>query len=515
MFLKKPIFILLLIVIVALAFKIPAILETQSFWFDEVVSLEIAKKPILDSWQYLKWENNPPLHYWFLHYWVELFGVDEQAIRFSSLLFSTLSVIAIYFLGRLLHSRQAGLFCALLVGFSSFVLFISMDARMYSMLLFFSILSFYFYYKLLYQGKFKYWFLYFIFTLLAFYTHLTAIFIFIIQNIYFVYHYIYQQKNKRLKKWIFSQFLLVLFFLPWLVNFVTSRIGRLDSQAWYFNTQGSGFFLLQMPRAFLFSGDKYPIIELLALLLLATLFIYAFLRFKLSKKQANRLIVDLQFKPNTILALLIFTVPFLIGFILQIWVIKYYIVGGLGLFLIISIGFANLRISNKIKTLLALLIFLFLIPYNINIAQQHKHSWHQVASYVEQIEKPEDTILISAFVYELPFNYYYSGKQEVSAFIPKGLEQDVLLRAIKYNWYPTLDNKNIPDLTGMLQDTQRVVVVNPSKVELIHKANLVLDYFIENNWPLREKEEFGGFIQPTVFIFTNPSYTGQATPSGQ
>ena len=60
---KKPILILILIIFIALAFRIPAVLSSQSFWFDEVISLKIAQKGIANSWQYLKWENNPPLHY--------------------------------------------------------------------------------------------------------------------------------------------------------------------------------------------------------------------------------------------------------------------------------------------------------------------------------------------------------------------------------------------------------------------------------------------------------------------
>ena len=154
---RKPILILILIIFIALAFRIPAVLHSQSFWFDEIVSLEIAQHNIIDSWQYLKWENNPPLHYWFLHWWIELFGESEKALRFSSVLFSLLSIIAIYFLGRKLANKKVGLFASFLLAISSFQIFLSMDARMYPMLLFFAILSCYFFWQILhpFPAKFR------------------------------------------------------------------------------------------------------------------------------------------------------------------------------------------------------------------------------------------------------------------------------------------------------------------------------------------------------------------------
>ncbi|PIR80868.1 hypothetical protein COU24_01605, partial [Candidatus Kuenenbacteria bacterium CG10_big_fil_rev_8_21_14_0_10_39_14] len=90
----------MLIILLALAFKILAVLNEQSFWFDEAVSLSIAKHNITDSWQYLKWENNPPLHYWLLHCWIGIFGETEISVRLSSVLFSILGIIALYFLGK-------------------------------------------------------------------------------------------------------------------------------------------------------------------------------------------------------------------------------------------------------------------------------------------------------------------------------------------------------------------------------------------------------------------------------
>src|SRR3990172_11904105 len=104
---SKNLLLLFLVIILAFAFPLPALLHSQSFWFDEIVSLKIAEKNIVESWQYLQWENTPPLHYWFLHFWVKFFGEKELILRLSSLLFFILDLLLFYLLGRRLTGRHA------------------------------------------------------------------------------------------------------------------------------------------------------------------------------------------------------------------------------------------------------------------------------------------------------------------------------------------------------------------------------------------------------------------------
>ena len=79
-----------------------------------------------------------------------------------------------------------------------------------------------------------------------------------------------------------------------------------------------------------------------------------------------------------------------------------------------------------------------------------------------------------------------------------------LFRSVKYNWYPVLTEKNMPDIGQILEGSNRVLVVNPSVAELIHNSGLVLDWLVNNNWKLVHKEQFGGFIKPSVLIFERP-----------
>ncbi len=502
---RQTAIILTLIILIALAFRLGAVLTPGSFWFDEIISLKIAQHNIVDSWQYLKWENNPPLHYWMLHAWIKLFGASEVALRLSSVLFSLLAIIALYFLGKLLFNKKTGLVTAFLAAVSSFQLFLSSDARMYPMLLLFSSLAAYFLWRWLNQQSLFSWLGYIIFTGLALYTHLTAVYLIVACNLYFLYHYFYL---KRLKpnwlKWLASQIVIGVAFLPWLITFTERSLSMLNSGAWYLHTSGGGFLWLEVPLAFLIIGDRIPLLNLAALLIFGFLFISAFTKFYQWSAQNKELRVKFNFTPATVFSLLLFLVPLSCGFIIHLWVAKYYLVGAIGFYLLLAAGYNNLQMPKSYKYSLLLLIALLVVPFNLNLIKNNKHSWDKTAAYVDSIARPEDKVLISAFIYQLAFEHYYHGSAPVMSYQPRGLEGDKLLRTVKYNWLPVLSKDNLPDMQQIIGNSQRVIVVHPAKVEVLHNANVVINWFIEHHWKLLSKKRFGGFVQPTVLIFSAP-----------
>ena len=283
---KKSILILSLIILLAAALRLVAVSNTQSLWFDEVVSVKIARQGIISSWEYLRWENNPPLHYWFLHGWIKIFGGTEKILRLSSVLWSLLNILAIYLLGRKLFDRETGLLSAFIFAISAYQIYLARDARMYQMLIFFCLLSFYYFWRLLQENKKSHWYTYAIFTILALYTHLTAVLALLVQNIYFFIHKKYFRKTEpKTNLWILEEILILAMFLPWLINFSLRSLSTINSGAWYLNTQGQGFIFLQIPYALLFIGQKFPWIEPLAFFLIITLLLASLIRFNFPNKK--------------------------------------------------------------------------------------------------------------------------------------------------------------------------------------------------------------------------------------
>jgi mannosyltransferase len=116
-------------------------LAAKSFWFDEGVSVAIAR---LDWYNFARilWrrEANMSLYYFLLHYWLQ-FGGSEFFVRSLSVLFAIASVPAIYLLGRRLFDSRVGLIAAALLAVNAYHVQYSQDARSYSLMVFLCLLS--------------------------------------------------------------------------------------------------------------------------------------------------------------------------------------------------------------------------------------------------------------------------------------------------------------------------------------------------------------------------------------
>jgi len=120
-------------------------LAAKSFWFDEGVSVAIAR---LDWYNFARilWrrEANMSLYYFLLHYWVH-FGGSEFFIRSLSVFFAIASVPVIFLLGGRLLDSRIGLIAAALLAVNAYHVQYSQEARSYSlMVLLCSLSSLYF-----------------------------------------------------------------------------------------------------------------------------------------------------------------------------------------------------------------------------------------------------------------------------------------------------------------------------------------------------------------------------------
>jgi mannosyltransferase len=120
-------------------------LAAKSFWFDEGVSVAIAR---LDWYNFARilWrrEANMSLYYLLLRYWLH-FGGGEFFVRSLSVVLAVASVPVVYLLGRRLFDSRVGLFAAALLATNAYFVQYSQDARSYTlMLLLCSLSSFYF-----------------------------------------------------------------------------------------------------------------------------------------------------------------------------------------------------------------------------------------------------------------------------------------------------------------------------------------------------------------------------------
>ena len=116
-------------------------LAAKSFWFDEGVSVAIAR---LDWYNFARilWrrEANMSVYYFLLHFWL-YFGGSEFFVRALSVLFAVASVPVIYLLGCRLFDSRVGLMAAALMAVNAYHVQYSQDARSYSLMVLHCMLS--------------------------------------------------------------------------------------------------------------------------------------------------------------------------------------------------------------------------------------------------------------------------------------------------------------------------------------------------------------------------------------
>lgn len=132
----------ILLAITALAAALRFAHLTADLWNDEIYSLMFYGK--LPLWQVVATGLDSPNHLlntFLVNVSIMLFGQTEWAIRLPAVLFGIATIPLMYWVGRFVLPRQAGLGAALLLSVSYQHLWFSQDARGYSPYLFFSLLG--------------------------------------------------------------------------------------------------------------------------------------------------------------------------------------------------------------------------------------------------------------------------------------------------------------------------------------------------------------------------------------
>jgi mannosyltransferase len=108
-------------------------------WFDEVLTVNIARLPLADLAGALRHDGAPPLFYAALHLWSRLFGDSDVASRALPGVLGVLMIPLAYTCGRSIAARanvdagKAGISAALITAVSPFAILFSTETRMYTL----------------------------------------------------------------------------------------------------------------------------------------------------------------------------------------------------------------------------------------------------------------------------------------------------------------------------------------------------------------------------------------------
>lgn len=146
-------------------------IDTLSLTSDECFSIYHAQMSPSLIYLHLSTGNNPPLHEWILHYWMLCFGDSAFAVRFLSLIFSSLTMAVIFILGTQIASGDGGIkettgnprigvIAAILFLASNYSTFLAHEARTYNLTLFLGVLSTILFVSAIRSGKIKQFLIY-------------------------------------------------------------------------------------------------------------------------------------------------------------------------------------------------------------------------------------------------------------------------------------------------------------------------------------------------------------------
>jgi len=183
-----------------------------------------------------RFSMHPPFYYVVLHYTIKSFGNDVLVLRSLSIIFSLLSIIVIYQLGKAIFSQSAGLYSALLFAISPYCLQYNVMVRPYPLLTLLGLLSTLQIYLLIKNKSFNYssiyLYLYILISVIGLYTMYHFVFIIFFQLVFVV---LASPKNRNSIFTNLSVFILIfIFFIPWIPS-LQQQLSVINGHDYYFH----------------------------------------------------------------------------------------------------------------------------------------------------------------------------------------------------------------------------------------------------------------------------------------
>ena len=450
-------FILLLILCIGLLLRIYD-LGTESIWVDEGYSIRLSNLNVSQILELTMVEDqHPPLYYIILHYWVTLFGNSEFAIRFLSVIFGFLGIFIIYKIGRLLFDKNVGILSALLLALSVFHIHYSQETRMYSLVALLTLLSFYFFIKILKEKRRTTVIWYILSSASLMYTHVYSLFIIIAQNIFVITIFFLSKERYELnfKRWLLLQSILIILFIPWLKTFV-NHVAQVQSVFWI--SHPSLYSLLETFRAYAGSTKSLLLFLILSLLSLVT---YKKIKGNVNWKKLSESIQSYRWEIglsniSTIYLLGVWLLtPVILPFVISLFMTPIYltrctILASLPFYVLVAKGISNIKGKYIKMGVISLLVVLSVNKVAEYYIQINKEQWRDVAHYINTNAKSDDLIVLHDVFSQYAFHYYY--KKDNFMTVPSLYEKSI-----------GVINSNAPDIETIADAHRKVWVIFRSK----------------------------------------------------
>jgi mannosyltransferase len=407
------------LILIAFALRIYR-LDSQDLWGDEAFSIFLSQMP-LDRVVAGAADTHPPLYPVILFFWLHLFGSTVFATRILSVVIGTCIVPLVFvFAKRATATSPAAWFSTILATVSPLLIYYSQETRMYELVTLLALASSYFLLRLLVATANSPLHLraaipYLLTTALAIYTHYSAFYILVAQNIFTLIEL--RKRRAILAPWLALQATIVAVYIPWILvqtSFLTGKAGgRWDELSW------SGIEMIFGKSLVAFGVGltvESPLaqIESVLFLALAALGIYSI--FRAGKTS-----------PWSLFALLCCFMPLAISFlvnpILPFFFERYVLVALPGFYVILGIGMTyvaglEFRAAIGVAALIVGICALSLMNYYFNDAYA-KGKYGRMMSYISSHAQADDAIVLNNPL-QKPLYLYYAPSTMPAFFLPEG-----------------------------------------------------------------------------------------------
>ena len=426
-------------------------LSSNSIGGDEPFSIFHAQMDVFTIVELLSKGNNPPLYELFLHFWINLFGISKFSVRLPSLIFSCVSVWFLYRLAFSFFNKKVAIIVGLLFVFSNYETLFAHEARVYSLLCMLSIISMFYYLKIISEinPKKKHLILLLIVSVMLTYAHFFGFILIFIQVLF-----VLLSKDLRGRYWkLLILFLGVItcFYLPYLPIIVHRFLDSSVNGTWVSSPEGVKT-LYNMIRAW----SNAPVVATLVILILFSALVKCFVK-------GDVYVVKIPVK----LVLVWFFVPFFLMFFISYYVPmfldRYLIFLSGGFYLLVALCsdyLIRVKIYNYIIPVV--LICLFVVTTKPNIS--NKRNVEEVVQKVKSLKRG-NTLVLCTYHFGLNFTYYY----DVELF--KSVNDNMMS-----NMFKSLEKQNVFGIT----DVSEVPLNNWEKDHVIY-VDAATDFLNPNN----------------------------------
>lgn len=423
----------LLVVALAAALRLYR-LGHESLWLDEARSWSYVTRQYTMPellFELPMADPHPPLYYLFLDGWVALAGTSEVALRFPSVVFGVATVALCYLLGARLVDRWTGVAAATLVAVSSFHVYHSQSARMYSLFAALTLVSMYFFVDLTDDDEPDRNAVvgYVLATILMGYTHVFGLFVILAQGIYAVLRVtlatdrwpgpvLFDSSSLTLRSWLIVESTVAILLGPWLLA-LFARVFTRDV------SERTGWIpapdLLTLPGTvytyfFQFGVDPAGLVEVagldVGLAVPLALVLAAWGVFSREDATTAPRVPDAKTVLLVVWFLTSIVVPFVISVTLTpILVARYTIAASIPLFLLIGKSVQGLGSgeSSSVRPLIGAVLVCVLVvnmaaPLPTYYAEDQREQWREAVQTVESTAASDDVVLVAEAL--TPYEYY-------------------------------------------------------------------------------------------------------------